>query len=191
MMLQKIKRADTLALYPKFPTTDVEKEAYFFPGVYASYRLTVEPERGPSQAKSIAENLTLLAANLQYERLLFMGDLTFPLYRNPGPLPSDIKAVAWLQANHIGPRFNGAIKVPLRSLKAFTRHLYWMVRTNTAQGVIHFMDEGQNILGSIHYSGEVLLASLNESTHKLLHSAAEKTAFKTELVNHPWHYPPP
>jgi hypothetical protein len=191
MILQKIKRLDALALYPKFPVNEVEKNAYYFPEVYASYRLTVASDKGPSVAKDIAANLTLLVANMSYDTLLFMGDLKFPLYRKPSALPSDLKAVSYLQANEIGPRFNGAIKVYLPSLKEFTRHLYWMVRTNTACGIIHFMDEGQNILGSIHYQGEVLLASLNKATHQQLQSAFKKTGFKTELVNHPWHFPPP
>ncbi|MES2647075.1 MAG: hypothetical protein V4717_09390 [Bacteroidota bacterium] len=190
-MLQKIKRVDALARYPKFPVTDIEKNAWYFPEVYASYRLTVASDKGPTMAKDIAANLTLLVANMSYDSLLFMSDLKFPLYRKPSALPSDIKAVSYLQANNIGPRFTGAIKVELPLLKEFTRNLYWMVRTNTASGAIHFLDEEQNILGSIHYHGEVLLASLTRETHVKLLSAFKKTAFNTELVNHPWHYPPP
>ena len=179
-MLHKIKRSVALYKYPKFPLSDHVKEEYFFPKTFKNYTLVVDYKSTRGLIKSLAIEFTQLIHNLNFDSLIFLGDLKCPLYRDHNYKPVK-RALEYFQANKVGKTFNGAIEVDLKELNEFTRHLYWLIRTNAACPIIHFIDNKQNVLGSIHYSGDLLIRTLNRKTDRRFLESVENTNFKFQL----------
>ena len=87
-------------------------------------------------------------------------------------------ALAYLTENKIGRRFNGAIEVDISELFVFIQHFYIMTKCDASLPYFHFMDKGQNLIGCIHYSGELGISTLNKKANNLFLSKIKNTKFQ-------------
>ena len=91
---------------------------------------------------------------------------------------SIIKAVQYFEKNKLGKKFNGGVQVGISDLPEFIKHFYCITRSDSTFDVFYFSDPAQNILGFIHYSGDVLFQILIEEFESKFVKAIKKTAFK-------------
>jgi hypothetical protein len=188
-MLTKIKRQDCLSKFPKFPQRDYDKssdeEGFFYPKIQSLYWLKLESKSSRGLTSLLATEITSLFKKLNINKLVFLGDTKRPWISRLSAERINYRpftdAATYLTENKIGKRFNGAIEVDISSLSVFIRHFYIMTRCDASFAYFHFMDEGQNIIGYIHYSGEVRIDTLNKKTDMLFLDKIKTTKFQDDL----------
>ena len=65
----------------------------------------------------------------------------------------------------------------LEELEEFIKHFYVLTRCDAEFAYYHFLDEKENVLGFIHYSGEVHFDILTQKMEKVMLEELEKTKF--------------
>jgi hypothetical protein len=184
-MLIKIKRQDCLDKYLKFPLSEYnsksDEEVFSYPKIFALYWLKLEPKSAKGLTKLLATELTRLLKDLSIVELIFLAERKRPWITKLSLERSDYKpvkdAVKYFMDNKIGRRFNGGIQIDSKELNVFFQHFYCLTRCDASFPSIHFMDKGQNIIGLIHYSGEVKFMTLNMKADKLFLDAIIKSKF--------------
>lgn len=171
-MLTKIRRQDCLDQYQTFPLRgydyENDEETFFYPKVFKSYILTLPSKSFKGHVKALGIEVTKFAKALKADTLIFLGDTEIPwLYQNNDYKPA-IEAQEYLIGKKIGKRFNGALQADTSEVATFIKHLSWLTRCNGSLPYFHFIDKGQNIIGSICKYGNLHLDPLNEQTDKIL-----------------------
>lgn len=183
IMIEKINRNICLIKYRKFPLRDFVKdeEISFYPKIYSHYWLTLEHNSQTQLTKILSSEITKFYKNLSVESLIFFGDYDrkwiskFTKERKDyKPL---IQSVDYFKEQKINERFNGAVKVNLSELEEFIKHFFVLTRCDSAFAYYHFLDEKENLLGYIHYSGEIRFDTLTEKMDKMLLEELDKTKF--------------
>ena len=188
-MLTKIKRQDCLDKFPKFPQREYDKskdeEVFSYPKICSLYWLKLKSKSSRGLAKMLATEINGVFEKLNIDKLVFLGDTKYPWITKSSAERTDYKpltnALTYLTENKIGKRFNGAIEVDISELLIFIQHFYIMTMCDASFGYFHFMDTGQNLIGYIHYSGELRIDTLNKKIDKLFLDTIRKTKFKDEL----------
>lgn len=188
-MLLKIKRQDCLDRFSKFPTRAYDKikdeDVFSYPEVYAFYWLKLVSKSTTARTKMLATEIAALFQKLNIDKLIFLGDTNCPWISKSSAERTDvkslIKAITYLTENKIGKRFNGAIEVDISELFVFVQHFYTITRCDAAFSNFHFMDKGQNIIGFIHYSGELRIDTLNKKTNDIFLDSIRTTKFQDSL----------
>lgn len=185
-MLIKINRQDCLNKYPKFPLREYnyrkDEEEYFYPKIFESYILTVNSKSLKGHAKILATELSILTKDLGFDNLIFLGDtksywLTkLSIERNDYMLLK--QALQYFINNKVGKKFDGALQVENRELLVFIKHFSCLVRCDASLPYFHFMDTGQNFVGSICQYGNFHLNTLNKRTDERLKKTLIKSKFK-------------
>jgi hypothetical protein len=181
-MLTKIRRQDCLDQYQTFPLRgydyDNDEETFFYPKVFKSYILTLSSKSFRGHVNALGIELTKLAKALQFDTLLFLGDTETPwLYQNNAYKPVK-EAQEYLSGRKTGKHFNGALQVEISELPTFIKHLTWLTRCNAALPYFHFIDKGQNIVGSICKYGNLHLDTLCEQADETLRSFVDSSRFE-------------
>ena len=83
----------------------------------------------------------------------------------------------YLSSNKVDKGFNGGLQVEVSDLHEFLKHFYCLTSCDASLPYFHFMDLDQNIVGFIHYSGEVRIDTLNKRTEELFGNAIKETKF--------------
>jgi hypothetical protein len=182
-MIKTINRDKCLEAYPKFPQADNFKEEFFFPEVYKSYFLTLLPQLKKNYIKDLSAAITNLVRHLNYDSLIFLGDTKTPLlyFHQDQNNKKDAKAaIDYLIQNKIGKKFNGALEVAITELPIFVKHLYFLTSANATLPIVHFMDKGENIVGSICQYGVLHFSTLNKKTDNAFQSI-NKTQIRFQL----------
>src|SRR5690606_6135730 len=112
---------------------------------------------------------------LGYRSLIFLGDSTLPWRYQDSEYKPAKAALDYLAENAIGKRFNGGLQVETGDLPVFFTHLTWLVRCNASLPLIHFMDPGKQILGSICQYANLHLNALSVEADQQLTSVLPKT----------------
>lgn len=180
-MLNKIRRQDCLEQYQTFPLQsydDKNEEEFFYPEVFKRYILTLPSKSFKAHATFLGKEMAKLVKALNTDALIFLGDTETPwLYQNNDYKP--VKAAQeYLTYHKTGKRFNGALRVDTAEMSTFIRHLAWMTRCNAALPDVHFIDQGQNIVGSICKYGNLHLDILNKQADKILKTFMNSTKFE-------------
>ena len=189
IMLTKIKRQDCLNKFPKFPQREYDKlkdeEVLSYPKIHSLYWLKLESKSSRGLTKILATELTVIFQKLNIDRLIFLGDTKYPWISKLSAERVDYRpltnALTYLTENKIDRRFNGAIEVDISELFVFIQHFYIMTRCDASFAYFHFMDKGQNLIGYIHYSGELRFDTLNKKIDKLFLDTIKTTKFQDEL----------
>ena len=179
-MLTKIKRQGCLDNYQTFPlrSYDKDEEKLFYPKVFKSYILTLPSKSFKGHVNALGIELNKLTKALQAHTLIFLGDTEIPwLYQFNDYKPVK-EAQEYLTANKISKRFDGALQVDTSELPTFTKHLAWLIRCNAALPYFYFIDEGQNIVGSICKYGNLHLDTLKEQVDKSLKTFLDSSKFE-------------
>ena len=188
-MLTKINLQDCLNKFPKFPQREYDKlkeeEVFSYPKIHSLYWVKLESKSSRGLTKLLATELTVLFRKLNIDKLIFLGDTKYSWISklsaerdNYRPLTN---ALTYFTENKIGRRLNGAIVVDISELFVFIQHFYIMTRCDSSFAYFHFMDKGQNLIGYIHYSGELRFDTLNKKVDKLFLDTIRKTKFQDEL----------
>jgi hypothetical protein len=86
-------------------------------------------------------------------------------------------ALQYLALNNVYKDFNGGLQVHISDLSEFIEHFYCLTSCDASLPYFHFMDEDQNFIGYIHYSGEVRIDTLNKKMQQLFENAVKETRF--------------
>lgn len=190
-MLTKIKRDECLTVFSKFPLREYDKtiddEIVTYPNIHSLYWLKLDNTSSRHFANELAKQVTLLYEKLNIDRLVFLGDTKSSWISKRMAERKDYKplinAVTYLTDNKIGRRFNGAIEIDFKEFKTFIKHFYIMTKCEAAFSYFHFLDKAQNLIGYIHYDGELRIDTLNKKTNDLFIKAIKETKFKDAFRN--------
>lgn len=165
--------------YQIFPLRDYDydedEEKFFHPEVFRSYILTLPSKSFRGHITALGKELVKLLKALQSDTFIFLGDTTVPWLNQKNDYQPVKLAQAYLTNENVGKRFNGALQVDTVELPTFIRHVAWLIRCNAALPYFHFIDEGQNIVGSICQDGNLHLDALNEGVDNHLKSFIESS----------------
>ncbi|MEO5684921.1 MAG: hypothetical protein ABIQ88_19920 [Chitinophagaceae bacterium] len=150
---------------------------FFYPKVFASYVLTIKATSYRGQVNLLATEIANLTKHLRYEHLIFLGDEKTPWLDKASDYKSAMGGLEFLIANKVGKRFNGALLTDIANLPTFIKHLTWLIRSNTLLPYVHFMDKGQNIVGSICQYGNLHIDSLNKRADRFLKDFVSTSQF--------------
>jgi len=177
-MITKLSRKNCLQLYPKLPWSIPYREMYVFPKVYKQYVLTLPSKTAKGHAKNIGIALQMLVTAMRYEKLIFLGDTTTPwLYRQNSYRPAQ-EAADYLTRHTIGKTFNGGLLVDTTRLPEFTKHLFWLVRSNIVLPVVYAMDEEQHIVINLCQYGNLHICTLDKKTDSAFNKALPITGLQ-------------
>jgi hypothetical protein len=184
-MLTKLKREVCLQAYPNFPLRHYDEisdeEEYYYPEVYATHWLKLNSTDKEERTEDLAQELTGLINSLGYSQIIFLGDTEQNWISDLGLEHNDYdkfnQAKQYLTANNIDHHFNGGVQVAISELPEFIRHFYCLTSCDSTLPYFHFMDPEQNIIGFIHYSGEVRIDRMNRSTEELFKKVIADTMF--------------
>ncbi|NEU77407.1 hypothetical protein PI95_034325 [Hassallia byssoidea VB512170] len=187
-MLIKINRQEAISKYPKLPLRayNSEKEDYdfFYPETFTGYVLTLPSKSFKGHIKLLGKEIADLTTHLGFNKLIFLGDLTIPWLYLDHNFKQAKEALQFLADNKIGRRFTGALQVDTDQLPTFVKHLSWLVRTNAILPYVHFIDPGQNVIGTICQYGNLHIYTVNKKANKLLEKLIDQSKFEclTELT---------
>lgn len=187
-MLTKIKRQNCLNKFQKLPQREYDKltdeEIFSYPKVQTFYWLKLDLKSYRGLANKLATEITNLFKKLNIDTVIFPGGTKYPWISKLSAERDDYKpltdALSYLVANKIGRRFNGAIEVDISELYIFIQHFYLMRKCDAFFAYFHFMDDGQNLIGYIHYTGELRIDTLNKRTDSLFLETIKTTKFQEE-----------
>jgi hypothetical protein len=187
-MLTKIKRQDCLVKFSKFPQREYNKskdeDVFLYPKIHSLYWLKLESKSSRGLTKILATEITILFQKLNIDKLIFLGDTKYPWISKLSAVRVDYKpltnALTYLTENKIGRRFNGAIEANISNLFVFIQHFYIITRCDASFAYFHFMDKEQNLIGYIHYNGELRIDTLNKKSNDLFLKTLRTTKFQDE-----------
>lgn len=185
-MLLKIEREVCLARYRNFPLSpydpNTDEEVLFYPKIVDGgwYNLKVRTKR---ELPAVLNNeLTKLVGVCGFESLIFLGDKAIPWITKLSAKRTDYvsitKAVRYFKINKLGNNFTGGVQVEILDLPEFIKNFFCITKSDASFHGFHFSDPAQNLLGFIHYGGEVQFQTLNLVFDSQFSKYIRKTAFK-------------
>jgi hypothetical protein len=177
-MINKMERQYTLDKYPNFPRYDPLTDEYFFPKIHGAYILTLTSAFARGHAKAVSAAFIKLIRYFQIDFLIFLGEAKTAWRHQDNDYKPVKEALQYLQDNKLGKNFNGALRVDTNDLGEFTKHLFWLARCNASLPIFHFIDDGQNIVGSICQYGNIHISVLNKTSENLLMQAVNMSGFR-------------
>jgi hypothetical protein len=181
-MLIKIDRQEAINNYPILPLRQYDRkkdeEVFKSPKVFANYVLTLPSKSYRGHQKLLSTQITLLAKNLGYDHLIFLGGNDIAWLRRLDTYDNFQKELQYLADNKIGKRFNGALQVDTDELPTFVKNLSWLVRTNGIVQYVHFTDPGQNIVGDICQYGNLHISTKNNTADRKLKAIVSESQFE-------------
>lgn len=176
-----INRGLALVKYRNFPLLAFEEDLddYFSycPEYVGFYWIKLKEENDTV----LIDELLKLLNFFKTEELIFLGQIDKPWISKPMSkrFSSVIynKAIRFFKSNDIWTKFNGAVKIEKESFNEFLTHFFTLTKFEAYFWDHYFSDEHQNILFSIHYSGEIQVFTLNEEINKSFLSFVKNTEF--------------
>ena len=180
-MIKKIKRDICIIKYRSFPLSAHEKETdsdvYHYPNCKSVYWLKLENE----SSKKLTNQFLKLIESLRIENLIILGKINKPWISKLTSKRKDhkplIKTLEYFKSQNITTKFNGGLQLDIHELKSFFPHFYLITRCDGGFFDFHIMDEKQNIIFYVHYSGEIEIMILNEKFNKKILKEIKKTDF--------------
>jgi len=185
-MLLKIEREVCLAKYRSFPLCpydpNTDEEVYYYPKTISGGWYDLNAKNRKEYPKILKTEFTKLIGECGFESVIFFGDKTTPWITKLSAKRTDyasiVKAVKYFEKNQLGKKFNGGVQVGITDLPEFIKHFYCLTRSDASFHGFYFSDSAQNLLGFIHYGGEVLFQTLNPEFDSRFTKSITKTAFK-------------
>jgi hypothetical protein len=180
-MIEKISRDICLIKYRKLPLCEYDKvsddDINFQPEIHSFYWLKLEKEF----EKKLPNQIVLLAESLEIDKLIFLGEMNKPWISKFTESREDykplIKAIEYFKIHKIEKRFNGGVKVENNEFENFIKHFYIITRCDGGFFDYNFIDENENYLFYLHYSGELKVLTLNEIANTNFLKAIKQTKF--------------
>jgi hypothetical protein len=185
-MPEKIHRPECLSKYPVFPLRhydeDKDEEDFFYPEVISGQWMELTHQNDEALTLSLAKELADFIRSFNIESLVLLGDTEQTWISEQGLERKDYKpfseAVRYFLMRKIDNNFNGGVLVSIGDLETFLIHFYTMVRCDASLPYFHFIDTDQQLLGTIHYSGQIRIDRFSEEASKLFETQILKTGFR-------------
>jgi hypothetical protein len=185
-MIKKISREECLKNYPVFPlrhydeTTD--EEEFFYPQVISGQWMELGIKDRSELTLKLAKALTGLLRLLNIDQLIFLGDtdqnwISRLAGRRKDYLPFT-EAVIYFIEHQINTSFNGGVIVSIDDLEEFLNHFYTLTSCDASLPYFYFIDNNVQILGTIHYSGQIRIHRFSEQAEKLFNKMITDTDFR-------------
>lgn len=168
--MEKISRSICLIKYRKLPLCEYEKVSdeyiYHYPKVKSIYWLKLED----NSKKNVSIEITNLVKKLDIENLIFLGEMEKPWISKKTAFRIDFKplieTIEYFKSQKIEKKFNGGVKVGIEELEKFIFYFYTITKCDGGFSDFNFIDENQNFVFYIHYSGEIKIFTLNGKSNK-------------------------
>tara|TARA_R110000823_G_scaffold243818_4_gene368136 strand:+ start:2081 stop:2668 length:588 start_codon:yes stop_codon:yes gene_type:complete len=184
-MIKKITRDISIIKYRNFPLWEVDEETdteySHFPKTHSHYWVKLSEEDDDRIVENLASELSKLYDLLGIDELIFFSSHNMRWISKYTAKRNDyrplIKATSYFDKNKLNGKFNGAIKIDKINFQEFFKH--FIVLTNCDSGFFHnhFLNEKQDILGYVHYSGEVQFSILNQEMNERFLEKIQTTNF--------------
>ena len=182
-MIKKLNRDFCIIKYRKLPLShpaDDDSDISFFPKFKSHYWIKLQDDSDKEEPKFILELIQLIH-NLNIENLIFLDELNKPWITKSTAERIDYKplveSLEYFKSIGIGENFNGGVIVSYDDLSIFFPHFYTITQCDSCFFDYHFIDENQNILFYIHYSGEIQIITLNSQADEDFLKQIKKTSF--------------
>ncbi|MBV6879719.1 hypothetical protein NG800_005520 [Epilithonimonas ginsengisoli] len=180
-MIKKIKRDICIIKYRSLPLTEYEKETdsdvYNHPNIKSAYWLKLEKD----SPKNLRNQFIKLIKNLEIENLIILGEMNKPWISKFTSKRKDykplIKSLEYFKSQKITTIFNGGLELHIDDLVTFFPHFYTITRCDGGFFDYNMIDEKQNIILYLHYSGEIKIMILNKKFEKKFLKEIKKTDF--------------
>ncbi len=180
-MIKKIKRDICIIKYRSLPLFEYDKktdsEIFYYPDPKSVYWLKLEN----SSTKKLTTQLLKLINILEIDKLIIFGGNNKPWIskfiskrKDYKPL---IKTLEYFKSLEISTKFNGGLQIDLKELKTFLPHFYTITKCDGSFWDFHIIDQEQNIIFHIHYSGEIQVTTLNKQFDKKISDKIKNTGF--------------
>lgn len=184
-MPEKISRDISLIKYRNFPLWEfdhkADEEFLYYPKIISHYWLKLDDDSDKVLMEKLPNELTNLYEYLDIYELIFFGAYNTKWISKYTSQRDDVEilaeAVNYFKENQLSGKFNGAIKVFRTELAEFFKHVFVLTRYDGGFYHNHFLDKNQELLGYIHYSGEVCFDTLSEEMNNRFLTAIQKTDF--------------
>jgi hypothetical protein len=168
-MVEKISRDICIIKYRSFPLCEYEKKSNkdfnYCPEIHSFYWLKLEEEF----EKLLPNEISLLIKKLNIKSLIFLGEINKPWISKFAKSRKDfkplIKAIEYFGKHKIEKKFNGGVKVEIKVLEKFIQNFYIITECDGGFFDFNFIDENENFIFYIHYSGEFKVIILNEKAN--------------------------
>jgi len=181
-VIRQIKRKKCLETYPIFPqrtyNEDIEDYDYFYPDTFASYTLILKSKSYKKLLNNLGKELFNLCVRLKSKRFIFLGDEKLAWKFRDGKYKNFNKGMSYLANEGIKKTFSGALVVGGENMVEFVKHLTNLTAVNGLIQYVHFIDESQQIIGSICQYGDIHITTMNEDGDKLFIKAISNTKFE-------------
>lgn len=166
----------------------IEQDFYWHPHVDRYYWIE-HPDYNKDnkrKTKKLIKNFVHLYENLEFEKLIFLGQINKPWISKYTSKRKDYKALlealSYFKSNKIGRKFNGGVEVSKDSWKEFLKHFFVITRCDGGFFDYYFTDENQNILFHLHYSGNLKALPLNAIYDDKFKKIAKELAFENAFI---------
>lgn len=176
-MIKIRTRAQTLRLYPEFPTSDYKKDFYYYPKRFGNYVLTVASGSEKEYPSKLSESLKELFNLMGLEEITFMADSNAPWLLQNSSSEALINSTRYLRSLLNCNVFRGSITVSDVDQKELIFHLFVITRFCASLPIIYFTDAKANILGNICHFGNVHLDVINEDFVNLFEAGLIESNF--------------
>ena len=180
-MIEKISRDICIIKYRKLPLCEYEKvtddDIFYYPEIHSFYWLKLKNEF----EKKLPNQIFLLTKSLNIDKLIFLGAINKPWISKLTESRKDfkplIKAVEYFKSHKIEKKFNGGVKVENKELENFIKNFQIITECDGGFFDFNFIDENENYLFYIHYSGELKVLVLNENANTNFLKSVNQTKF--------------
>lgn len=182
-----ISRDISLIKYRKLPLLEYdtfnEEDIYFYPENFGLYWMKIEETETSEEIydSNLILEIASLLKKLDIHKLIFMSKCNKPWISKFTNSRKDYKpltdAITYFRNINIHKIFNGAVEVEIIDLEKFLKYFYIVTKTDGGFHDFNFVDEDQNYIFYLHYSGDFRVMSLNELANQKLLKTLKETNF--------------
>ena len=159
-----------LIKYRKLPLCEYEKESDDYVTYCPKFNSFYWLKLADNSEKNTIKEVVLLIQKLNIDNFIFFGEINKPWISKFTESRKDFKvltkAIEYFKSCRIIKRFNGAVKVNSEDFEEFLENFYIITKCDGGFSDFNFVDENQNFIFYIHYSGEFKVLTLNTKSNK-------------------------
>lgn len=183
-MVKKLKRDYCIVKYRKLPLQHFDKETdediFYQPKSEANYWVKL-PDNQKGGSKGLVDEFVQLIDFLDIQQLIFLDEVDKPWLAKHTLKRKDSKdlteALEYFQSKNIDNHFKGGVLVDKDDFKEFLFNFTILTQCDSDFFFHNFIDDKQNVLFYIHYSGDVKVTTLNKTADMEFLEQIKKTNF--------------
>lgn len=183
-MVKKLDRNYCIVKFRNLPLQYYDKKTdsdiFFNPKTTGFYWIKL-PESKKDNSKELLKELTKLMSNLKIKNLIFLDEVNKPWISKLTSERKDFKkltkALEYFKTKKIWTKFNGGVVVSKDDWKKFLTNFYVVTGCDSSFFFYNFVDEQQQIIFYIHYSGEVSIKTLDHKINLEFLKQVKRTKF--------------